>query len=189
MMIFDNDDSDEKEHGRREKKEAERKKKEKGKTKEEAERREREGREEREGEGRERKRKRAKRERERNAERGRDRDKHNAHVLAHITLMITSQSVSCALVRTCTSKALARCAQTGSAKSNSSGRTPHQRTTRASGPRASNAVWHGSRARPPAAARHGTSLTVPSGFQPSIFGHEAPRLEPQCTLVARFWLS
>ena len=35
----------------------------------------------------------------------------------------------------------------------SSGRTSHQRTPRASGPRASNAVCHGSRARPRAAAR------------------------------------
>ena len=45
----------------------------------------------------------------------------------------------------------------------SSGRTSRQRTPRASGPRASNAVCHGSRARPRAAARHGKSSTVPSG--------------------------
>ena len=45
----------------------------------------------------------------------------------------------------------------------SSGRTFRQRTPRASGPRASHAVCHGSRARPRAAARHDKSSTVPSG--------------------------
>ena len=44
----------------------------------------------------------------------------------------------------------------------SSGRTARERSPRASGPRASNAVCHGSRARPRAAARHGKSSISPS---------------------------
>ena len=43
----------------------------------------------------------------------------------------------------------------GSVRCDSSGRASHRRTPRASGPRASNAVCRGSRARPRAAARHG----------------------------------
>ena len=54
---------------------------------------------------------------------------------------------------------------------NSSGRTSRRRTPRASDPKVSNAVCFGSRARPRAAARHGKSSILPSGFQQSVSVH------------------
>ena len=75
-----------------------------------------------------------------------------------------SQTVACAEVQAGAFKALqpSKSDRSGRVQCTSSGRTSRQRTRRASGPRASNAVCHGSRARPRAAARHGKSSILPS---------------------------
>ena len=56
----------------------------------------------------------------------------------------------------------------GAAACTASRRISRLRTPCASGPKASTAVCHGTRARPRAAARHGKSSILPIGFPPSI---------------------